>query len=671
MTPSVNQEQVLMASRRALGERQLDPVTFEVLKNAFSTIVDEMAEQILRSCHSFVIYNRDFSSALCDAAGDTIAQGSQDIAVHVGTLHFTAKAILDAFQGDINPDDVFAINDPYLGGTHLSDIRIVRPIFHDNELIAFAQSNGHWADVGGSVPGSFDVTAKEHFGEGLRVPPVRIWDGGRYLKDVARLIVSNTRVPSDAEGDLFAQAAATRVGETELLRLVERYGKETILQAFAEVQDYVELFVRRRLEEAPDGTWETEDYLDLDPASDEEGLIPVKVKMTIEGSRVHFDLTGSHGVIGSILNSGFGGTFSGIVGGMKTMFPDVPLNSGFFRPLDVTMPENTVVNALWPVAVSGFLMTYEKIMNCVIELWSELMPERAMACSYQEEYLLVGGRDGRIADRPVFMWYDWMVGGWGGRNGRDGANAQAPMFGVGLMVQPVEGQERLSPIVTTEHELLPDSGGPGEYRGGVGVMKGATLMEGVDTVMSYLCDRERSIIWGTHGGLPSNPMGVNFRDHDGRTRFLGARFSNLPLRQGDAFTRPSAGGGGFGDPLERDPQRVLEDVIDGYVTVGGAERDYGVVIQVDSGGALPRYTIDLEGTRRARADIREHRKEWLAADAEDVARRFRADELSQWDVVRRYGVILNWGTKELLPKTTEQFRTMLRRRAVPYWTPDV
>src|SRR4051812_21643090 len=222
----------------------LDPVTFEVLKNAFITIVDEMAEQILRTCYSFVIYARDFSSALCDRDGNTVMQGSQDIAVHVGTLHFTAKAVIEAFGDDIHPGDVYAINDPYLGGTHFCDVRVVRPIFADGEVIAYAQSNGHWADIGGSVPGSFDVNAKEHFGEGLRIPPVRIYDRGRYCEDVVRLIMSNTRAPGATEGDLHSQIGATRIAETELLRLVEKYGRDTVVTAMAEVQDYVEHMMR-------------------------------------------------------------------------------------------------------------------------------------------------------------------------------------------------------------------------------------------------------------------------------------------------------------------------------------------------------------------------------------------------------------------------------------------
>jgi N-methylhydantoinase B len=645
----------------------LDPVTFEVLKNAFITIVDEMAEQILRTCHSFVIWARDFSSALCDANGDTIMQGSQDIAVHVGTLHTTCKSIIEAFAGDVHEGDVFAMNDPYLGGTHFNDVRIVRPIFHDGEVIAYSLSNGHWADVGGSVPGSFDINAKEHFAEGIRITPLRIVDRGRYLSDVVRMIVSNTRAPSDAEGDLRAQLEATRVAEHEILRLMEKYGRDTVLTAFREVQDYVELITRQRIARLPDGVWETEDYIDYDPSVG-EGLIPIKVQMTIEGDQLHYDLTGSHPVVGTFLNSCYGTTFSGVIAGTKTFFPDVPLNSGFYRAVSVELgPPGTVVNAEWPVAVTGFCSgPYEKIMNSIFELWSEIVPERAIACSFNLEYLLVGGRDLRRGERPIFMWYDWMVGGWGGRNGKDGSNATAPIFGVGLAVQPLEGQERLCPVLTTGHAIRTDSGGPGRWRGGCGVEKGATLTEAEGTVMSYLCDRARSIAWGLNGGLPSMPHGVWLNKDEPGERWLGAVFSNVAIVPGDTFTRPSAGGGGLGDPLERDPEDVVEDVVDGYVSVERALKDYGVVVQpIDV--ELDEYALDADATVAARARIREARLGWLDEDPERVAERYRSGELDVLDLVRQYGVILDWGSGELLPKTTDTFRAMLRRRAVPHW----
>lgn len=651
----------------AAAARNLDPVTFEVLKNAFTTSVDLMSEQILRTCYSFVIYCRDFSSALCDAEGNTVMQGSQDIAVHVGTLHFQCKAVIEQFADDINPGDVFAINDPYRGGTHFNDVSFIRPIFVGDELIGFAQNKGHWADIGGTVPGSFDVNAKDHFGEGLRIPAVRIWDRGTFRHDVAQLIVENTRSPFVSLGDLHAQSEATAVCERELLRLVGRYGKDTVVEAMREVQDYVERIVRHRLSALEDGEWESEDYLDADPGSD-EALVPIKVKMRIVGDTVTYDLTGTAPAVATFLNSGYGATYSALYAGTKTFFPDVPLNSGFYRAvLGDLGPKGSVVNADWPTAVTGFCSgAYEKLMNAIIEIWSKIVPERAMACSFNLEYLLVGGKDGRRPERPYFMWYDWMAGGWGGRRSKDGSNATAPVFGPGLAVQPLEGQERLSPVLTSTHSIVVDSGGPGRHRGGCGVEKGGVLTDADSTVMSYCCDRARSITWGIEGGLPSIPHGVWLNKGTDEERFLGSVFSNVPVEPGDSFTRPSAGGGGYGDPLRRDPQLVVEDVIDGYVSVERAAKDYGVVVEpvrpeVDD------YRVDEDATAGLRAEIARQRAGWLREDAAAVARRYRAGELDILDLIRRYGVIVDWGTGELLEETTAQFRTMLERRALAHW----
>lgn len=652
---------------RATAEGHLDPVTFEVLKNAFTTSVDLMSAQILRTCHSFVIYARDFSCALVDAKGNTVMQGSQDVAVHVGTLHFGAQAILKRFEGDIHPGDIFGVNDPYSGGTHFNDVRIVRPIFAEGELIAFAMSMGHWSDMGGTVPGSFDVNATEHFGEGMRIVPVKLWDRGEFRQDVAELIVCNTRAPAANLGDMRAQAEATGVCEREIHRLVNKYGRDTVVSAFDEVQDYVERLARKRIAEMPDGEWVAVDYIDYDPAHG-EGMVPVKVKMRIEGDQIHYDLSESAPAVASFLNSGFGASFSGVVAGTKTFFPDIPLNSGFYRAITCDLgPEGTVVNAGWPIAVTGFCSgPYEKIMSAIFELWSNLMPERAIACSFNLEYLLIGGRDARVESEPYFMWYDWMVGGWGGRNGKDGANCTSPLFGVGLAVQPFEGQERLTPVVTSRHEIVTDSGGPGRYRGGCGVEKGGVLTEGKKAVMSYCCDRARNIAWGVAGGLPSTPHGVWLNKGKENELYLGAVFSNVPIQQGDTFTRPSAGGGGYGDPLERPADEVLEDVIDGYVSVDRAAVDYGVtVLEIDAD--IDSYEVDVEATKKLRAEIARKREGWLEEDPEAVAVRYRAGELSELDLIRQYGVIVEWGSGELFPITTQQFRDLVRKRAVAHW----
>ena len=519
------------------------------------------------------------------------------------------------------------------------------------------------------MPGSFDVRAKEHFAEGLRVPPIRIWDEGRYRWDIVQMIVSNTRAPSDAEGDLHAQAEATRVAEREILRLIDKYGRETVITAFSEVQDYVERLTRQRVAELPDGTWETEDYMDYDPSVG-EGMIPIKVKLTIEGDQIHYDLSGSHPTVGSFLNSCYGTTFSGVIAGTKTFFPDVPLNSGFYRVVSVDLgPEGTVVNATWPTAVTGFCSgPYEKIMNAIFELWSKIIPERALACSFNLEYLLVGGRDSRRESKPIFMWYDWMVGGWGGRNGRDGSNGTAPIFGVGLAVQPLEGQERLCPVLTTGHEFVTDSGGPGTYRGGIGVEKGAHA------------DRGRE-----HGHvLPLRPRAVDHLGNRGRPAVDPARrLAEQGHRRG---TLPRGRLRGRADPCRRHVhpavgrRRRLRRPA--RARPGAGEGGRGRRLRLDRAGAqglrrrrqrewTPSSPSTRSTSRRPGASARASRSErlgWLDEDPESVAERFRAGEL---DTTRRRSastaVILDWGTGELLPKTTETFRAMVRRRAAAHW----
>lgn len=655
-------------SRKTTDTSSLDPVTFEILRNSFSNAVELMAQQFRLTCHSFVIYYKDFSCSLADAYGNTVAQGDEDIAVHIGTHHLVCKEVIRSFPDNIFPGDVFITNDPYSGGTHFNDVRVLRPIFSDDELIAWAMANGHWSDVGGSVPGSFDVMAREHFGEGLRITPIKIFEGGNFRQDVARFIVGNTRVPEDNLSDLHAQVEATRVCEREILRLVGRYGSTDVVSAFQRTIDHVTSLMRARIKALPDGEWESIDYLDGDPYQIEQ-LIPIKVRMKIDGDRLSYDLSESAAAVNSFMNSTYGATLSGVLAGTKHFLPDIPVNSGFHDSIDVIYGERgTVVNAEWPTAVSGFVSgVFEKIINAVFELWSHIEPERAMACSFNLEYLLVGGRDMRDRSAPVFMWYDWMVGGWGARSGADGATAASPLFGAGFAAQPIEGQERLNPVVTTHYGIVTDSGGPGEYRGGCGVSKGVRLSDSEATVMSYCCDRARSIPWGINGGLSSTPQGLWLNPGTPDEKHLGATFSNVELVSGDVFIRPSAGGGGLGDPLKRPSARVLDDVLDGYVSIKRAAVDYGVVIESsdESGHSLH---VNAEQTEKLRSSIRVQRYEWLEEDAEVIARSYRQGDLDELDCIRRYGVILDWGTGQLLPRTTQQTRLLMKERTQIHWS---
>ncbi len=256
-------------------------------------------------------------------------------------------------------------------------------------------------------------------------------------------------------------------------------------------------------------------------------------------------------------------------------------------------------------------MPFEKIMNSIYEIWSQIMPQRAIACAFNLEYLLTGGRDLRSPAKPIFMFYDWLPGGWGGRNGKDGCNVTTACFGTGLQSQPVEGQERVSPILTDEYQILTNSAGPGKWRGGAGVRKTSTLREADRTVISYICDRERAVVWGIEGGLPSMPHGLSLkRAGSNQEEWLGSVFSDVPLQSGDVFSRPTAGGGGYGDPLERDPEKVREDVADDYVSLERARKDYGVVLRVVDRD-LAEYEVDRAATERERARIRAERRGWL------------------------------------------------------------
>lgn len=647
------------------NQSKLDPVTFEVLKNAFQGAVENMAEQVLRTCHSFVLYNRDFSSGLCDKNGDLVSHGRIDLSGHIATMHHTCKAVIKAFKGDMKPGDVFILNDSYQGNTHWSDIRVVRPIFYDGEIIAYTQSSGHWADVGGNVPGSFDVTATTYFSEGLRITPIRMWDGGKYLQDVATMIVSNTRVPHDSEGDLIAQNESTKVGERDLMRIIEKYGIDTVLTAFDEVQDYVERFVRSRLAEMPDGVWDRIDYLDEDYGNRGDGLIPVKMKMIKKGTQLTFDMEGTHPAVAMNVNSPIAGTYSAIITGVKMIIPEIPLNSGFFRAVDIKVPEGSLVDARWPTACTGFVMTFEKLINNVLSIFSEINKTRAMACSFNLDYLLIGGFDSRTGGTQPFMLYDWLSGGWGGRYNKDGESYSA-FFGVSLKNQPVEGQERLAPAMAIRHELESDSAGPGKYRGGLGVVKGYQFTTVVNTVASLVSNRARAVVYGEAGGLPSCHV-YGKHTTGGVTTDHSATFANLKLSPGDTLVRPSGGGGGYGDPLERDPEAVLEDVIDEYVSIHRARVDYGVhVKEIDA--QMCEYELDLDATEVERKRIRAERRGWLEEDPVAVVQRYKKGELEVHDLIRQYGIILDWDKDELLPNTTKQYRAQMQERSAIGWS---
>ena len=295
------------------------------------------------------------------------------------------------------------------------------------------------------------------------------------------------------------------------------------------------------------------------------------------------------------------------------------------------------------------------------------MPEKAIACAFNLEYLLCGGNDARSDDKPIFMFYEWLPGGWGGRNGKDGSDVTTACFGTGLMSQPIEGNERVSPVSTNSFQIKMDSPGPGKWRGGAGCEKSSTLLSSENAVMSYICDRERAVVWGIEGGLPSMPHGLTIQHNNSEKEdWLGSVFSDYSIQTGDIFSRPTAGGGGFGDPLERDPNLVLEDVIDEYVSIERAAEDYGVVIkEIDRDTCS--FEVDEEATKKKREYIREHRIEWARMDPSKVSEMYKKGDINQMDAVRRYATILDWDNGDLLKISTEQFRESFEKRSLSCW----
>ena len=589
----------------------MNPVTFSILSSSFTNLVDEMVSRLQQSCMSFVIYCGDVSGGLLDSTGQLIAQGTRDVAVHIGALEPSTKAVLEDFDEDnLQPGDVFIFNDPYRGGTHLPDVTLISPVFWRDELVAFTATKGHWSDVGGPVPGSMNVLAADIHGEGLLIPPLKLVEAGRLRKDVQNLILSNLRIPVQVKADMMAHVEAARTGERRLHALIEKYDIELVLAAFGESLDRTELEVTQEILKCPEGTWETEDFIDYDPAMPEAGPVRIRLKMTIEHSppRIVYDMTGSDPPVRSGMNGTRSSTSGALVAGTKYIIPTPPMNAGWLRVIDMILPENSVVAASHPHACCGEVSgAYEKVISCVSRVWSEVRPEKSFAGNFNLEYVMAGGVDDRPGRKDdYYVYYHWHTGGWGGKWGSDGRDCGDAIFGLGILNQSVEVMERMWPVTFEKFVPFRDSAGAGKWRGGVGLESVLRIENEGGARVSYTADR------GPRG--PGGPLGVFGGERGVPIRIvknigkateeeLDVYFADLQFEKGDTLYHVSSGGGGYGDPLERDPNAVLEDVIDGLVSLEQASEEYGVVIHTRDAESLL-YDVDSKETGSKRGQIR-------------------------------------------------------------------
>jgi N-methylhydantoinase B len=581
---------------------RIDPITFEVLRNAFMSVVDEMGLMLERVGHSLVVSEgRDFSAAICDADGRMVAEGKEDLPAHVGTLPHTVKAVISWIGKDeIHEGDIFIMNDAFLGGTHCQDVRTIMPVFRDGRLVAFVQNSAHWSDAGGPVPGSFHAEAPSTYGEALYIPPIHLVREGELDDEVLRFILRNVRVPETTQGDAFAQIASCRTGEARLQSLMDKHGVDLITLEMEELIRYSEALLREEFRRLPDGSYAFEDAIDFDPMGDRVTPVRIRVEITIAGDRATYDLSGSDPQAVGAINSTRSMAQSALVVATKAIFPHVPASEGIYNAIDVVNPEGLVTNARFPRPISGaFATSYEVICACVFGCYLRMLPERSMACSGNMTNMVVGGYDAREGYERDFVMYIWKEGGYGARPGKKDNHTAISLYASGTRNEPVEVQERVYPIITHRYEFITDSPGAGRHRGGVGVTRDFELTHG-DADLSVLGSRGVEPVWGWQGGLPALGSGL-IHDWGGPDELeIGVMRSGVRAKQRAVIRFWEGGGGGWEDPRTRPPDWVLEDVIDGFVSIEAARDLYAVAIRlVDEDAA--RYEIDDDETARLRA----------------------------------------------------------------------
>ena len=570
----------------------VDPITLEVVKNALASAADEMALVIMRSAYSSVVRETmDYSTALCDRKGRVVAQGLT-LAVQLGTFPTVMRYVLEEFGRTAKPGDVYIANDPYgCGGQHLPDIYVIKPIFVAGQLEGYAATMAHHSDVGGIAPGSIAVHATEIYQEGLRIPLCRLYDGGVENTILLRLIEANTRQPIHVMGDLRAQLAACRVGERGLIALLERYGFDAHVY-MEELQRVAERMMRAELALLPDGVHTFTDY--IDGVGENPVPIPISVQVEIAGDEVRIDFEGTSPQVEASVNCPVGmvyaacyGAIRGIVGG------EIPNCEGYMAPIRIDAPAGTVVNPVFPAACGARGVIGYRVYDAIMGALAPLVPDRVLAAGEGGPTLIAWGgyERGRDEELKPFGTTEVLVGTWGARSQLDGLEGVSnPLANLGN--QPVELIESDQPLRVERYGLVPDSGGAGRQRGGLGYVREYRVLAQRAT-LTIRSDRRDHPPYGLEGGEPGAPSSNVVVSGDEECELPTMPMEAYTLEQGDRFTHVSAGGGGFGPPFERDVAAVLADVLDGKVSVAAARERYGVVIS--DGG------IDTESTAALRA----------------------------------------------------------------------
>ena len=553
-----------------MASTALDPVTQQIVGNALSSIADEMATTIFRTAHSTVVRDgMDFSAALCDANGDTVAQ-AVTVPFHLGSVPVAMEHLLAKWGGRMRPGDVYVMNDPFDGGIHLQDIFVFRPVFLDGGLLGFATTTAHHGDVGGRLPGSSACDNTEIFQEGIRLPWLRLYSEGEPVETVFEVIRANVRIPRMTLGDLAAQVAATSVAEQGLQELARRYGPERLADLEAGLIEHTERLVRQEIAAWPDGTATYTDYLDSDGI--ERRDVPLVATVTIDGDELTADLTESSPMVRGALNSTRSFVQACVYQAVRSAITvDVPNTAGMFRPVHVITKPGTIAEVVMPGASSMRGVTGFRILDAVNGALAQLVPDRVGAAGEGGNTLAIFGAD-RPGGGERFIFYELVVGTWGGTPAGDGNDGVTNPASLAANI-PVEVAEAEFPISIERYGLVPDSGGAGKHRGGLAVERVWRCLT-PDTSLIVRSDRSAHPPYGLAGGEPGALSSNVLVRPDGSEEVLPSMFSTT-IGEGDVYVHRTAGGGGWGDPRERDPAAIAEDVADGKVTPEAAAEAYG------------------------------------------------------------------------------------------------
>ena len=553
----------------------IDPITLAVLAGRMEQIADEMDATLFRAAFNPIIAEaHDASHGLYHAtSGDTLVQGKSGLPIFVGVMSFAVKAVIDkaAESGNLKNGDIYIFNDAHLGGTHLSDMRLVRPYFCDGKLFCYLASVGHWHDVGGAVPGNYNPEATDAYQEAFVLPPVRLAREGVIQSDIIDIVMRNTRLPQSAQGDLNGQLGALDLGVKRMDELLGEYGAETVRAALDALQDRADALMRAELQELPDGRWEATDYLDNDGITDEP--LPIAVALEVKGDTMTLDFEGTAPRCAGPVNIALPTAVATAYVAIKHIFPNLPANSGVMRPINVKIPKGSLLSAPFPAPVGGYTETILRMIDVIFSAAAGAAPDRVVANAYGTiNALSISGK--RENGQPWVM-FSFFGGGHGGSIESDGLNhGNAPISTA--TIPPMEILEAAYPVMFKQWALRPDSAGAGMHRGGMGATYEIEILENSGAKAFLFGERGRYAPRGIAGGQSAALNVFSYEQDDGwHFPLMASKMVGIKLKQGQSVRLDTPGGGGYGAPFGRPAAAVARDVAAGLISSEQAIKDYG------------------------------------------------------------------------------------------------